>query len=379
MAENDQEKTEQKSRKKWEESRDKGELPRSQEIATFSVFLIVLLYFQLVKTAWFYNFGMIMSDLLTFDRHLGIDLESLPSFMLRPVLRTAAILAPFFGVILAVSILVNMGQTGFTLAKDKMKFDLKKLDPAKGLKKMFSLRSSVEGLKSSAKIALFIWIGFFTIKGALTDLTELPAHDVDHQINYMLALVLKLGLRIVIVMAVLAAADYAYQWWQFQEKLKMTPKEVKDEQKEQEGDPLIRQRMRTLRMEMSRNRMMGEVPGAQVVVTNPTHYSVALKYEQGSMGAPVVVAKGSRHLAFKIREIAKQNGVPIVEHPQMARALFRRVPVGHGVPQEFFRVIAELLAYVYMLKTRPGGAARVARGPLTPRLKAKLPDSVVAQ
>lgn len=376
MAEEAQDKTEQKSQKKWEKARDRGELPRSQEIATFAVFAAVLLYFSAIRVRWFDVMGSVMRDLLAFDRHLGLRGESLDDFLLQPVLKIALALSPFFVVVLLVSVFTNMSQTGFQFAKERLRIDFERLDPVRGAKKFVSLRSWVEGLKSLFKIVLFALLAFLTIRGVMSEIAELPAHDLRYQINFLLYLALRLGTRVAILMAVLAVGDYLFQWWQFQEKLKMTPREVKEEAKEHEGDPLVRQRMRSLRMEMARRRMMDEVPKADVVVTNPTQYAVALKFDREKMPAPFVTAKGAQHMARRIREVAMAHGVPIVENPPIARALFRKVRIGHPVPSEFYRVVAELLAFVYLLSRDPGRAARARAGrPFRPRLKASPPQS----
>lgn len=372
MAENDQEKTEQKSQKKWDEARDKGELPRSQEVSTFVVFTIVIIYFRMLHLRWFDSFGDLMKTYLHFDSFLDLNAANLSTFLLHPVLKATLIVAPFFLIILFVSIFVNMAQTGFSLAKDKMELKFEKLDPIKGFKRMASLKQVVEGGKSVAKIGLFAYIAFVTMTGAVPEIVELPAHDLRYQIGFMTGLTLKMAIRTTILMAAFALGDYLFQWWQFQEKLKMTPREVKDELKEQEGDPLIKQRMRSIRMEMARKRMINDVPLADVIITNPTHFAVAIRYDLKVNPAPIVCAKGVEHLAARIREIAVENGVPIIENPPIARALYRHVKVGHPVPSEFYRVIAELLAFVMMLKRRPGGAGNAGK-PLRPRLKSALP------
>lgn len=379
MAEDSSEKTEQKSKKKWEQARDRGELPRSQDVATLIIFCTIIIYFSMVRIGWFEQFGAVMIDFLNFDRHLDLNLQSLKEFLLRPFLKTVLILAPFFGIVLVVSVVANMGQTGFSLATDKIKIDPNRLDPTKGIKKIFSLKSSMEGVKSVFKIVLFVAVAFYTLRGAIPDLIELPAHGLRHQLGYMVTLVLSLATRIAMLMIVLSGGDYAFQWWQFQEQLKMTHREAKDEQKEHEGDPLIRQRMRSLRMEMARKRMMQEVQNAQVVVTNPTHYAVALRYDQEKMAAPYVCAKGSQYLALRIREIAIEHGIPIIEHPPIARALFRNVKVGGAVPSDFYRVIAELLAYVFFLKKRRGSSPIRSSEPLRPRLKSALPAAALRE
>lgn len=373
MADNDEQKTEQKSHKKWEEARDQGELPRSQEIATFAVLTVMILYFSMMRGRSLEALGSITADFLRFDRHLALNAESLDDFLLSPFLKTVALLAPLFGVIILVSTVVNMGQTGFNIAKDRLQFNWGHLDPIKGAGKLVSVRAWIEGGKSILKISVFLYLAYYTLKGATQAIIELPVRELRDQIDLLIDLSIKVGTRIVILMAALSLGDYFYQWWHFQERLKMTPAELKEEMKEQEGDPLIRQRMRSLRMEMTRKRMMAEVKKADVIVTNPTHYAVAIRYDKDRLPAPFVCAKGTQYLAARIREIGSECGIPIIENPPIARALYKQVKVGHMVPSEFYRVIAELLAFVFLLKRRSGGRRIYSGLPLRPRLKAALP------
>lgn len=370
MAEAQQDKTEHKSRKKFEEARDKGELPSSKEFATFVVFLVIILYFLIVRTHWFDALGSIMADLLRFDQHMHITAESVDDFLLRPLLKTMFILAPFFLIIMFVSTLTSMSQTGFSLATKKLEVNWDRMDPTKGVKKLYSLKSWVEGAKSAFKVGLFATLTYSTLRGAIPEIVEIAGRPLRDQIDFMMTLTLSIALRIALLMAAFSVVDYAFQWWQFQNTLKMTHQEVKEEAKEHEGDPLVRQRMRSLRMQMARDRMMNDVPKASVIVTNPTRYAVAIRYDRDAMAAPVVVAKGKELIALRIRELAREHGVPVVENPPIARALFKQVKVGHPVPSQFYRAIAELLAFVYLLKKKHGESGlRERRDPWKPTLQ----------
>jgi flagellar biosynthetic protein FlhB len=210
---------------------------------------------------------------------------------------------------------------------------------------------------------LFAWLAWTAIRHWLPSIKMLGAHDVRAQIAVLLDVSLDIGIRVAILMAVLAVADYAYQWWEFHKKLRMTPHEMKEETKEREGNPLIRQRQRSLQMQRARARMMANVPKASVVVTNPTHFAVALRYDRTKAPAPYVVAKGADLIAERIREIAREHGVPIVENKPLARALWRQVKVGRVIPNEFFKAVAEVLAFVHWLKVkrRAGASPRATR------------------
>jgi flagellar biosynthetic protein FlhB len=373
VAENQDDKTEHKSRKKWEQARDRGELPRSQEFATFIVFVVIILYFHVARLGGLEALGDVMAELLDFDEHLDLDAESLGVFLLRPLLGAALALAPFFLLVLVVSTFANMGQTGFHLAKEKVGVDWSRLDPITGVRKIVSLRAWVEGLKASLKVALILWIAYDAMRDRLPEMVEMSGRPLRDQMEFMLSLSLSLAARIAILMAAFAVADYGFQWWKFQDSLRMTRREVKEEAREHEGDPLMRRRLRSLRLQMARERMMSKVPKAKVVLTNPTHYAVAVSYDRETMAAPIVCAKGKELLARRIREFAAECGVPIVENPPMARALFKKVKVGRAIPSEFHRAVAELLAFIYMLD-RKGGSAAVERGEtLRPKFKAALP------
>lgn len=350
MAENDQEKTEHLSQKKLEESKEKGELPKSQELGTFVVFAGLLTYFGMTRLQMLEGLGLIATDLFRFDTHLGLDRENLDEFMLRPAVRAALLLAPLLGMILVISPLATLLQTGFNVAKDKMNMNFEKLDPAKGLKRIFSLRQVIEGLKSVTKVGLFSWLAWGALDAATPKMAMIATLPLGAQLNTMADIAFSIGIRIVILMAILATLDFGYQWWEFQKKLKMTHQELKDEMKEREGDPMVKQRQRSIAMQRMRDSMMKEIPHASVVVTNPTHYAVALRYDRDKAPAPYVCAKGTQHMARRIREAARAHGVPIVENKPLARTMFRRLKVGQMIPDELFKAVAEILAFVYMMK-----------------------------
>lgn len=362
MADNDQDKTEYQSQKKLEQSREKGELPRSQELGTFVVFALILIYFSMVKLAWIDGLGAIMRDLLAFHTHMNITSENVAEFMIGPVTRGFMVVAPMFIMVLVVSPLTSMCMTGFNLAHDKLSPDLSKLNPINGLKRFMSLNQWLEGGKSAIKIGVFCWLAWLTIEKALPTLKLLPGRDLRDQLEVMFGLAIAIGMRVAILMAVLSIADFGWQWWQFYKKTLMTHQEMKDESKERDGNPLIKQRQRSLAMQRLRQNMMKEVPKASVVVTNPTHFAVALVYDRMKAPAPYVCAKGADHMAKRIRELAKQHGVPVIENRLLARALYRSVKVGKVIPADFYKAVAEVLAFVHMLKQkRQRGAA--GRGP----------------
>lgn len=367
MADNDQDKTEYQSQKKLEQSREKGELPRSQELGTFVVFALFITYFASTGTFWIESLGGMMRGLLQFDRFMGINRENLVDFLAIPVVQTAWMMAPLLGIILVVSPLVSMCQTGFNIAHDKLAPNWGRLDPIAGFGRIFSLNQVVEGLKSTLKVALFGWLAWSAVSSRLGRIMSIGTLDLREQINLMMDVSLAIGIKIAVVMAALAIADLGWQWWQFIKRMRMTHQEMKDETKEREGNPLIRQRQRSLAMQRARQRMMAEVPKASVVVANPTHFAVALRYDPTKAPAPIVVAKGADEVALRIKKLAIESGVPVIENRPLARALHRKVKIGRMIPNEFFRAAAEVLAFVFMLKRkgrRPSGVMRQPAGSL---------------
>jgi flagellar biosynthetic protein FlhB len=247
-------------------------------------------------------------------------------------------------------------QVGFQISTEAMALKLSKLNPISGMKRLASLKSLVELGKSIIKI---LFIGSIAYLLMISDMQEFPSliHQEVGQILVFIARVsLKICFFVCLAMIVLAVLDYIYQRWQYEQDLKMTKQEVKDEQKQSYGDPQVKSRIRAVQMEMARRRMMEAVPQADVVITNPTHLAIALKFDAREMIAPRVLAKGSGHIAQRIREIAVDNQIPLVEEKLLARALYKMVEIGDYIPAELYRAVAEVLAYVYRLKGMYGTA-----------------------
>jgi flagellar biosynthetic protein FlhB len=229
---------------------------------------------------------------------------------------------------------------------------LDKISPLSGLKRVFSLRSFAEMLKGVFKIAIVaIVVGYFVLP-SVGDLHRLIGMDMIQLVAAIQKAVNTVLMGVFIVMAAIAGADMLYQRYEFTKGLRMSRQELRDEYKQTEGDPLVKGRLRQLRMERARRRMMGEVPGADVVVTNPTHFAVALKYDQSSMSAPRVVAKGADKVAQRIRDVAKEADVPIIENPPLARGLYAAVEIDQEIPPEYYKAVAEIISYIFKLKKR---------------------------
>ena len=251
-----------------------------------------------------------------------------------------------------VSIAANYMQHGHVLTVESMKPKLNRISPLAGFKRIFSLRSVMEFLKGVFKItivAIGIW---FAVRGDLDILKTLPSHSIESLLAFLAAAVTKVMIAVAICMFFIAVLDYLYQRYEFMKNMKMSMQEIKDEYKQQEGDPHVKQKLRQIRAERAKNRMMQAVPESDVVITNPTHFAVALKYDNNEMQAPVVVAKGADLIAKKIRELAEEADVPLVRNPPLARALFENVDLDQEVPIEHYKAVAEVISYVYKLKRK---------------------------
>ena len=262
-------------------------------------------------------------------------------------------MAPVFVAVAGAALLINVLQVGVNFTSKPLIPKLSKLNPISGVARLFSMRSLNELFKSILKIAIIATIAYVTIRGKM-DRLVLMVEMTPAQIGYgAMALAFEIFVKTVMALAILAFLDFAFQKWQFLQDMKMTKEEVKEEWKQTEGDPHVKARIRSLQREASRKRMMSSVPQADVVVTNPTHLAVALSYDSDKASAPIVVAKGRALLAEKIKQIARENNVPIVEDKPLAQALYKQVEVGEVIPILFYQAVAELLAYVYKLKGRP--------------------------
>lgn len=248
------------------------------------------------------------------------------------------------------SIIVGLLQTRFLFAPKALKFDLNRVNPVEGMKRIFSMRSVMELLKSIFKVVIVGYVGFSVLKKAWDMLHLMPQMDTLESMQIIKSLGLELAIKMGILLVVLGAIDYFYQRWEYERNIKMTKREVKEEYKDIEGHPEVKRKQREKMVQLMRQRMMYEVPKADVVITNPVHFAVALKYDTQTMGAPRVVAKGKDLIAQRIKQIAEENGIPIVRNPSLARMLYYSVELGDEIPERFYRVVAEVLAHVYTMR-----------------------------
>jgi len=344
------ERTESPSAKRRADFRKKGQVAQSREVQTTALFAVLLLLW-LFYAPIFWN--SLKTILITVWQSSGEYLVT-PSSLMRMAYYLGAALAlmmaPLFLVALIVGFFSTFAQIGWLFTTEPLIPDLAKLNPIKGMARFVSRRSLVEMIKSLLKVGLIGWIAYKTIKGEFDQALQLSEMPVDATIRYLAKTAALIMAKVVGLMIVLAILDYGFVRWEMEKKMKMTKQEQKEEMKETEGDPYLKSKIRSIQQQMARKRMMAAVPKADVVITNPTHIAVALKYEPGKMEAPLVLAKGQELMAAKIREIAREHRIPLVENPPVARLLHSKVEVGRTIPEELFKAVAEILAYVYSLK-----------------------------
>ncbi len=351
MAEESQEeRTEEPTEKRRRESREKGQVAQSKEVNTALLFLASLLL-------WYFYIPGFWHDLKAFITHVwrgsnqfaASDPNSIDYLLNFIVKYLFDLFWPIFLTVVVISILASFVQFGWLFTWKPLEPDPTKLDPIKGASKFVSKRSFVEILKSLAKVIIVALIAYVIIHGRIEKALRLVDSDLPITIGFIARTFFSIMTMSCIVLLVLAVLDYLFVRWETEEKMKMTKQEVKEEHKETEGDPQIKQRIRSLQRQMAKQRMMSEVPESDVVITNPTHIAVVLKYDRHNMDAPQVTAKGSGYLAWRIKELARDNKVPIVENPSLARIL-NKIDIGQEIPEDLFRAVAEILAYVYKLK-----------------------------
>lgn len=347
------EKTEPATDKKLKEAREEGKVAKSQEL-TFSFSLIVL--FLVLKFFVSYlgekMIGLIktiysgMAEFVDIN-NVGLTSHAVSAYFVNIIIQFFLIVLPFFIFGVIITILINIVQVGWKVSNKMLQPKFDKINPINGFKRIFSSQSVFELVKSIVKIGLIALIAYFSIKGHANDLFILYEIPLNQAIALVGTIIIDTGLRISLVYLIVGVADFAYQKHKFNEDMKMTKQEVKDEYKNTEGDPQIKGRQRARMREASQRRMMQDVPKADVVITNPTHIAVALKYDAEVSKAPVVLAKGEELIAKKIKDVAKENNISIVENKPLARMLYSNVDIGEEIPAELYQSVAEVLAAVY--------------------------------
>lgn len=350
MAENEngQEKSEQPSPKRREEAQEKGNVAKSQELNSVAVIIAMLLIFKLMSGVFGETMTTFMSDIYQQSSLIDLSTQTMPVLLSKTLAAFAKIMGPVLLGVLLFAVASNVGQIGFIFANKALIPDFKKISPKSGLKRMFSSRSLVELAKGIFKLAVIGIIGYMIVVKYYDGYLLLPHRSILEIASFTSGAIYDLTFKIALALLIMAVADFAYQRYEHEKQLKMTKQEVKDENKQSEGDPKIKGAIRQKQRDMVRRRMMNDVPKATVVITNPTHYAVALKYEPANKSeAPKVVAKGKNLIALKIKEIAGKHAVPIIENKPLARSLYSSCEIGGEIPMALYQAVAEVLSQVY--------------------------------
>jgi flagellar biosynthetic protein FlhB len=338
--ESNEEKTEAPSEKKRHDAREKGNVAKSTEINSV-IILLTALFMMKILGPWIIK--ELSSSIVEFMKNVSetqMDYSRLMMLMRKALILLVKTAAPIAGGIMLMGVVANVVQVGFLFTLKPLMPKLEKINPVSGFSRFFSMRSIVETLKNIVKLVLIICVAYITLKKEFLTMLTLADASVLSIWAYVLAVSYKVILRIALAMVIIAILDYAYQRFEHEKQLKMTHQEVKEERKQLEGDPQVKARIRSLQREMARRRMMEQVPKATVVVTNPTHLAIALRYEPKENDAPVVVAKGKDLIAQKIKKLAQENDVPVVEDKPLARSMYDKVEVGFPIPVEFLTAVA---------------------------------------
>jgi len=348
------EKTEKATAKKRRDARKDGQVRRSIEVTTAFCALVM---FGLLFFIWEWFIGRLMSVFGEFlspqslSRAVwGLNINEVLGIAARVMTTLLITLLPILGTALIAGVAINIIQIGFLFTTKPLGMKLNRISPIKGFKRMFSMKTVIDLVKSFLKIALLGYIAYSDYIKLLNNFPTFVGRDIYSSFIQIMRTAFLTALKMCLALIFVAIADYLYQWWKYEKDLRMTKQEVKDEYKLMEGDPQIKGKIRQKQRQMSAMRMMSRVPEADVVITNPTHYAVALKYDDKISGAPLVTAKGQDYVARKMKEIAKESGVEIVENPPLAQSLYALCEIDEEIPADFYQAVADILVFVYKQK-----------------------------
>lgn len=344
------EKTEKATPRRREEARKKGQVSKSNEIITVIVLTLSLLVLKMWLPQMMVEFKAFFANVFNYAGN-DLTVENASLLIYEVLLLTLKMVGPVVLTALVAGYVANVGQVGFLFTTEPLKFDLNRINPISGLKRILSKRALAELVKSVLKTVLVGFIAVSFLLEQLPRLTVLMDYPLMSAITVVGDVIFSALWRIILVLLVLAVLDFAYQRYEYEQSLKMSKQEIKEEYKTIEGDPQLKAKIKERQRQLATRRMMHDVPKATVVITNPTHYAVALQYTE-NMSAPVVVAKGQDQIALKIKEIARENNVVMVENKPLARLLYQKVEIGEAIPAELYQAVAEVLAYVYRMKRR---------------------------
>lgn len=354
MAENEeaQEKTEQATAKRREEAREKGQVAKSREVASVVVLFSCLIYFYFNISGLMQKIMVFMSSTFRSAGQTTITTDNASALLIGFIMKGFFMILPLLVLICIAALAANIIQVGLFFSSSALEPQFSRVDPLKGAKNLLSLKSIVELIKNILKVLIVGSIAYSVVAGEIDNCLSLAEQSIWGVATYMGKTSFKILLSTCWILIMLAILDYLYQRWEYEKSLRMSRQEIKEEFKNSDGDPMIKARIKRLQREMARNRMMAAVPTADVVITNPTHLAVALKYEQEKSIAPYVVAKGAGLIAEKMREVARESQVPIIENKPLAQVLYKVVKIDGMIPENLYRSVAEILAYVYSLRRK---------------------------
>lgn len=348
-----EDKTEKASPKKRRDERKKGNIFQSKDVVTVGVIAISFYilefwspYIYRYTSGVFYKYISLMKTTYYINDTFIVQ-------MFKDIIYTIFVSAGLIMVAVTIASIVFTGaQTKFLITRENIKFKFSKLNPLSGIKRMFSIRSIVEVIKNLIKITILGYVIYTSIIDRLLRIPKLVSLDLSASVNFIIASIMAIIKSVIIAFVVISAFDFLYSWWEYEKNIKMTKQEVKEEYKQLEGDPHIKGKIKEKQRAISMSRMMQKVPEADVIIRNPTHYAVAIKYDIEKDRAPIVLAKGKDNIAMKIVEKAEEYKINVVENVPLARALYSSTDINHEIPLEFYEPVAEILAWVYRIKKK---------------------------
>ncbi|MCC6138513.1 MAG: flagellar biosynthesis protein FlhB [Bdellovibrionaceae bacterium] len=348
----EQERTEEATQQRRDDFRRRGQVAQTREVGIVISLLGFALFFYLMSGFFAQQITESYELVYGYISSGQFGPEHIQPLLMSLTIRGMLILLPVFFMSVIITIGSSLLQVGFMYNEEALTPDFEKINPIQGFKRLFSLKSVVEGIKAILKMAIIGFTAYYVIKATLNVLPQMLTLAPHEILTFLVENIFRLILGVGGVLIVIAAADYFFQRYQMEEQMKMTKQEIRDEAKTREGDPLIKARIRRVQKEVAQRRMMADVPKADVIITNPTHLAIALKYSPEKYAAPIMIAKGQDHVALRMREIAKEHNIPIVENKPLARAMYKTMEIGHVIPRDLFAAVAEVLAYVFKLKRR---------------------------
>jgi len=358
MAQDDgAERTEQATGKRLSEARSKGQIPRSRELGTMAMLMAAGGAFLMFGDLLVRQILTLLNHSLNIERENIFDVKAMPNSFMAAIYEALGIISPLLILLVIVAILSSIALSGWNFSPKAIAFKWEKLDPVKGIKRVFAVRGLIELIKALIKFVIIGFAAITIIYGQAGEFLALGTKSIDVAISDLGSLLVWSFLTISMTLILLAVIDVPFQIWDNAKQLKMTKQEVKDEMKQTEGNPEVKAKIRHLQREMAQRRMMEQVPSADVIITNPTHYAIALRYDPENMPAPVLIAKGTDLIAGTIRGIADNNSIPILSSPALARALYYSTELDQEIPMGLFQAVAQVLAYIFHLKetgSKPG-------------------------